>query len=159
MIRNAKTNDLIRILEIYRYARQFMSEHNNPTQWPDHYPPKELLEEYLGKQQLYVVTEGECIHGVFTFFIGEDDTYKVISAGSWLSDAPYGTIHLVASDGETHGLLNKIVTYCQQHISHLRMDTHENNHIMQHLITKNGFQRCGIISAHDGTPRIAYEKL
>ncbi len=97
MIRNAKTNDLIRILEIYRYARQFMSEHNNPTQWPDHYPPKELLEEYLGKQQLYVVTEGECIHGVFTFFIGEDDTYKVISAGSWLSDAPYGTIQFMAN--------------------------------------------------------------
>ena len=39
------------------------------------------------------------------------------------------------------------------------IDTHEDNHIMQHLITKNGFQKCGIISAHDGTPRIAYEKL
>lgn len=159
MIRNAKINDLIRILEIYRYARQFMAEHNNPTQWSDHYPPKELLEEYLRKQQLYVVTEGECIHGVFTFFIGADDTYKIISSGSWLSDAPYGAIHLVASDGETRGLLNKIVTYCQQHISHLRMDTHEDNLIMQHLITKNGFKRCGIISAHDGSPRIAYEKL
>ena len=30
---------------------------------------------------------------------------------------------------------------------------------MQHLIEKNGFQRCGIIYVEDGSPRIAYEKI
>lgn len=31
--------------------------------------------------------------------------------------------------------------------------------IMQHLICKNGFQKCGIIYVEDGSPRIAYEKI
>lgn len=159
MIRNAEINDLPRILEIYEYARQFMAKHQNPTQWRDNYPPEELLRECIQKRQLYVVTEEAWIHGVFTFFIGEDDTYLVIRQGAWLSNTPYGAIHMVASDGQTHGLLSKIVEFCSKKMPHLRMDTHEDNHIMQHLITKNGFQKCGIISAHDGTPRIAYEKL
>ena len=33
------------------------------------------------------------------------------------------------------------------------------NQIMQHLLEKNGFTRCGIIHVADGTPRIAYQKL
>lgn len=40
----------------------------------------------------------------------------------------------------------------------MRIDTHENNKVMQHLIKKNGFQECGIIYVEDGSPRIAYEK-
>lgn len=28
-----------------------------------------------------------------------------------------------------------------------------------HVISKNGFKRCGIIYVADGTPRIAFERL
>lgn len=158
MIRNAETGDLPRISDIYKHARQFMAEHGNPAQWNNSFPPEELLKECLHDRRLYVVADQETIHGVFTFAIGEDATYQVIYQGAWLSDSPYGAIHMVASDGETHGLLGKIVSYCEQQISHLRIDTHEDNTIMQHLIEKYGFQKCGIIHAQDGTPRIAYEK-
>lgn len=158
MIRNAETGDLPRISDIYKHARQFMAEHGNPAQWNNSFPPEELLKECLHDRRLYVVADQETIHGVFTFAIGEDATYQVIYQGAWLSDSPYGAIHMVASDGKTHGLLGKIVAYCEQQISHLRIDTHENNTIMQHLIEKYGFQKCGIIHAQDGTPRIAYEK-
>lgn len=41
----------------------------------------------------------------------------------------------------------------------MRIDTHADNHIMQHVIEKAGFQRCGIIFTDDGTPRIAYQKV
>ena len=44
-------------------------------------------------------------------------------------------------------------------IGHLRIDTHADNHIMQHLILKNGFEQCGIIHIADGSERIAYEKV
>ena len=43
-------------------------------------------------------------------------------------------------------------------IQHLRIDTHENNKVMQHLILKNGFEKCGIIYVDDGSPRVAFEK-
>lgn len=46
---------------------------------------------------------------------------------------------------------------CRKEKKHLRMDTHEENRIMQHLIEKAGFERYGIIFVADGTGRTAYE--
>ena len=79
----------------------------------------------------------------------------------WLSDAPYGVIHMVASDGTIHGFLQQIVAFCEQQTKHLRIDTHHDNKVMQHVIAKNGFSRRGIIYLvnEDGSARIAYEKL
>ncbi len=48
--------------------------------------------------------------------------------------------------------------YCSKEIKHLRIDTHQDNKIMQHVILKNGFTYCGIIYTGDGSPRLAYEK-
>ena len=93
------------------------------------------------------------------FIIGEDPTYLQIDDGSWLSDAPYGTIHQVASDGTIHGFFSQIVDYCWAQIPHLRVDTHADNQIMQHLIQKNGFERRGIIYVLNHSPRIAFERV
>ena len=113
----------------------------------------------IARNELFVLEDSDGIHGVFAFILGEDPTYHVIENGQWLSDAPYGTIHAVASDGSIHGFLTQVVTYCLQTIRHLRIDTHPDNLIMQHVITKNGFTKCGIIYVADGTPRLAYERL
>ncbi len=40
----------------------------------------------------------------------------------------------------------------------LKIDTHRDNKIMQHLLEKNGFKYCGIINTDDGTERMAYQK-
>ena len=101
----------------------------------------------------------QVIHGVFAFIIGKEPTYEKIEQGAWISDTEYGTLHRVAGDGTIHGIFDKIVDFCGRKIEHLRVDTHEQNRIMQHLISRNGFQKCGIIHVLDGTPRIAYERL
>lgn len=76
--------------------------------------------------------EEECrICGVFAFLIGPDETYARIEQGKWISESEYGTIHRVAGNGMTHGLLQRIVTYCEKKIPHLRTDTHQDNQIMQ----------------------------
>lgn len=49
--------------------------------------------------------------------------------------------------------------YCKAQIPHLRIDTHEDNKVMQHVLEKYGFVRCGIVYVSDGSPRIAYELL
>lgn len=158
-IRKAEEKDLPRILEIYAYARKFMAETGNASQWGDSFPPKELLAADIKAGQLYVVKEKDTIHGVFAFIIGEDPTYKKIEQGRWLSDAQYGTLHRVAGDGAVHGIFNAAVAFAEKRLRHLRVDTHQNNRVMQHLIKKNGFRECGIIYVGDGSPRIAYEKL
>ncbi len=158
-IRKAVTEDLPVILDIYRHARQFMAENGNPGQWGAHYPPDSLVKNDIEQKQLYVLAEDSQIHGVFLFAPGPDPTYQIIEQGSWLSDAPYGVIHRVASDGTVHGFLRLAVRYCEQQTPHLRIDTHRDNLIMQRAIEKNGFSRRGIIFTDDGSPRIAYEKV
>lgn len=49
--------------------------------------------------------------------------------------------------------------FCKGRWGNLRIDTHADNHTMQHLIQKHGFQKCGIVYVEDGTPRIAYQYL
>ena len=159
MIRQATPSDLSRILDIYAYARRFMAEHGNPTQWGSSRPTQADITAHIDRNELFVLEEGGHIHGVFAFILGDDPTYRVIEDGCWLSAAPYGTIHAVASDGSIHGLLVQIVAYCQQTIHHLRIDTHPDNLIMQHVILKNGFTKCGVIHVADGSPRFAYERM
>lgn len=157
-IKKAQINDLPQILEIYAYARNFMKENGNASQWKDDFPPKDLLIDDIKAGNLYVIGNGDAIHAVFAFLIGAEPSYSLIEQGEWLSDAEYGTLHRVAADGTVHGMFDRMVAFCSQKIGHLRIDTHQDNKVMQHLICKNGFQECGIIYVADGSPRIAYEK-
>ena len=157
-IQRAKRQDLPRILEIYAYARVFMAENGNPNQWGKTNPPREMLEADIAEGKLFLVKNGGSICGVFFFSVGEDPTYQAIYDGEWISDAPYGTIHRVASDG-SGGVFKACVDFCRSKCPHLRIDTHTDNRIMQHVIEKAGFHRCGIIYIADGTPRIAYERI
>lgn len=157
-VRNAAAEDLPRILEIYAYARTFMAKTGNPNQWGTTHPPKAQLQEDIRLGQLYVVESEGNIHGVFAYLTGEDPTYGYIEDGSWLSDSPYGTIHRVAADG-SGGVFAAVMTYALSRNPHVRIDTHHDNHVMQHVVTKYGFVRRGIIYLENGDPRIAYEKI
>ena len=155
-IRPATQADMNRILEIYELARQFMRENGNPTQWGDDHPRRELLEADIRKGQLYVVEEAGNVNGVFVFFIGDDPTYEFIE-GAWRSNSPHGVIHRIAGVGG--GIFPAALKFCESQIGHLRIDTHEDNKPMQHVVEKTGFSRRGIIYVEDGTPRIAYDRI
>ena len=156
IVRNAVQSDLPRIEEIYAYAREFMAKTGNPNQWGKTNPPHEWLVDDIEKELLHVITDESGIHGVFYFYIGEDPTYGVIEDGAWRSNETYGTIHRIASDG-SGGILRTAVEFCKKQISHIRIDTHHDNVIMQNAVAKLGFERSGIIHLANGSPRIAYE--
>lgn len=158
-IRNADLSDLKEIMDIYEYARKFMKQTGNRNQWANKFPPESLIKEDIEKKQLYIIEKSGFICGVFAFIIGNDPTYSIIKNGEWLSYEKYRTVHRVASNGKSKGIFNEIITFCESKISHLRIDTHKDNKIMQHLIEKNGFYKCGIIYVTDGTPRFVYEKI
>lgn len=155
-IRKASMEDLPRIEEIYAYARRFMAQTGNPNQWGNKTPPTAQLVVDIQKGDLFVAEDEKGIHGAFYFWIGPDPTYGIIREGSWLSDAPYGTIHRIASDG-SGGIFRTALEFCRGRIGHIRIDTHHDNRIMQHTVEKHGFSRRGIIHIADGSPRIAYE--
>ena len=155
-IRPAKYEDLPRILEIYAIGRAYMRSTGNMQQWAGGYPQEEVLRDDIEKKQLFVCEENGILHGVFAFILGEDPTYGYID-GSWPNQKPYGTIHRIASDGTVKGLVAMAKDFGRNFIDEIRIDTHHDNHTMQHVVTKNGFKRCGIIYLENGDPRIAYQ--
>lgn len=154
-IRRAEEKDLDIILEIYAHARKFMREMGNPNQWGDIHPLRELIEEDIRLGQSYICVEDGVPVGVFALIIGEDPTYSVIENGQWLSDAPYGTIHRLATNGRAKGVARVCFEYCREQISHLRVDTHKDNKIMQKVVADFGFRYCGIIYVRGKSPRLA----
>ena len=84
--------------------------------------------------------------------------YDVIE-GKWLNDEPYGTIHRIASNGTEKGIMKICLDYCDNYVSNIRIDTHKDNKIMQHLLEKFNFKYCGIIYLSDGNPRLAYHRI
>lgn len=157
LIRPAKPQEFAQILKIYEAARLYMKTHGNPLQWGAHHPAPEILKEDMRRGQLYVLEGADgSAHAAFVFFTGAEPSYAQID-GAWLDDCPYGCIHRVASDGTLHGVFGQIADFCKARANSLRIDTHQDNKTMQHLVEKSGFIRCGIIHLQDGSPRIAYQ--
>lgn len=157
-IRDTTIADFGQIQEIYAYAREQMRQSGNPSQWGSDRPSGETLLADIQNGQSHVMEEQGKIWGVFTFIIGEDPTYRIIEQGQWLNDAPYGTIHRIAGNGTAKGIFRECLSYCLSKIANIRIDTHRDNALMQHLLEKHGFQKCGVIYVEDGSPRIAYQR-
>ena len=158
LIRKATMADIPRVMEVYATARQFMKESGNPTQWTAGYPQAALVEQDVTEGRLYVMTEEARIFGCFMLCAGPDPTYMQIFDGRWGYDTSYGVIHRVASDGSKRGVVASCVAFARQYYCHLRIDTHRDNRVMQHLVEKAGFRYCGIIYVDDGTERLAYDR-
>ena len=116
----------------------------------------------LGRNDRVIVTvlgrnDSVSIVAYFALLPSPEPTYSHID-GAWLTDEPYGVIHRIASYPEVHGIFSAIIDFAAARYPHLRIDTHRDNRIMQHLIDAAGFTYCGIIWLEDGTERLAYEK-
>lgn len=158
-IRKALPADLDVLMDIFEVARRFMQATGNPNQWINGYPGRELMEREVEAGHCFVcIDDRQEIIGTFCFILGEDPTYAYIEDGSWPDQEPYGVIHRLASRGTCPGVAEACVRWCAGQGVHLRADTHADNRVMQHILKKQGFVRCGIIYVANGTPRIAYQR-
>lgn len=163
-IRKATIKELDQIMAIYAYAREFMAAHGNPNQWgPTNWPPEDLIRCDISRGRSYVsvINENdvEKIVGVFYYVYGENDTtYDVIENGKWSSDKTYGVVHRIAVHG-ARGVGSFCLNWAFEQCGYLRIDTHPDNAVMQGLLKKLGFKKCGIIYVEeDDYPRYAYDK-
>ena len=156
-IRQAQWCDLPEILKIYETARQFMAANGNAGQWGTEHPKEEILREDVERGQLYAVTRNGSLCGVFALIFGADPTYTRIDGGYWHKEEPYLTIHRIAGNGTVRGIFAACLEFAKQRSSYLRIDTHEKNGVMRHLLEKSGFRYCGIIYVRGSSPRIAYD--
>ncbi len=160
-IRIAKASDLAAIMSVLEAAKGIMRANGNMNQWVNGYPSEEVIADDIAKGHGFVVTENEgTIVGYFAFIPSPEPTYAQIYDGEWLEDTlPYHVVHRIGSRPEVHGVFRAIMDWCFRQDRNIRIDTHRDNRIMQHVITKYGFSYCGIIYLASGDERLAYQKL
>ena len=157
MIRPATEADIPAVLPVFEAAKAIMRADGNHDQWgAPGFPGDALLLHDIARGGGYVI-EKDSIVAYFALLPSPEPTYSHID-GAWLTDEPYGVIHRIASYPEVHGIFSAIIDFAAARYSHLRIDTHRDNRIMQHLIDTAGFTYCGIIWLEDGTERLAYER-
>ena len=97
-----------------------------------------------------------CIYA-WNLAVYDAETYDVIYDGEWQCDRPYGVVHRIAAAEESGAGKEAIRWAIRSANGHLRMDTHEDNAAMRHVLESLGFHQCGIILLTNGDPRIAFE--
>ena len=162
-IRKSTERDILRMMEIYTFARNFMAEHGNPNQWgPTNWPPENLIYSDIRNGNSYVcLNDADKVVGTFFFAHGKDvePTYQVITNGAWLDNSAYGVVHRLAADGSEKGIGTFCLSWAYEQCGHLRIDTHGDNIVLQSMAKKLGFVHCGTIYVEeDNYPRLAYEK-
>lgn len=157
-IRKARKEDIPRLKQIFATARQFMASNGNPDQWAPSYPSDEqLLNDINNGDSFVVISDSRQIVATFVLHAGIDPTYNTIYEGQWLNDAPYATIHRIASNGEVKGIFRLALQFALNRYDNIRIDTHHDNIVMRNAIMQNGFSYCGIIHCWNGDERMAYQ--
>ena len=157
-IKKATQGDFAEIVKVYARAREYMKETGNPTQWKNTYPTEEIILADIEKEYLHILRDEEGIQGVFAFLPAGDPVYNRID-GAWLNDLPYAAIHRVASAGKRKGILAQCIEYCSKRSGNLKIDTHQDNKIMQNGLKKLGFLPCGTVILPNGESRIAFQRM
>ena len=160
-IRKATFADLAPLMEVFEGAKRIMRASGNLHQWNDGYPSEEVVAEDIRAGHCFVACEDCRILGTMALIEGPDPTYSHIEGG-WKNDRPYFVIHRIAVPAPGRGVARNMFDWAFAHIAPegcdtIRIDTHRDNCIMKHILSKYGFQECGVIYLRSGDPRDAYQ--
>lgn len=158
-VRQARKADLPEIMAVLEAAKGIMRASGNAGQWINGYPSEEVVLEDIAGGCGYVVLADGRLSAYFAFIPSPEPTYAEIFDGAWLDDTlPYHVVHRIGSYPEVHGIFRAVLDWCFERDPNIRIDTHEDNRIMQHCILRYGFRYCGIIYLLSGDERLAYQK-
>src|SRR5699024_5922701 len=144
--------------ELFNTGRQRQRQ-NGITQWAEGYPSEELIREDIKREAAYicVTDEGERV-GAISVFTEPDPTYFEIE-GEWLNDEPYASVHRIVTNGQIKGLGQYLLKWVQRQYDNIRIDTNKENEPMKHVLTKLGFEYCGVIYLENNDARNAYHYI
>ena len=87
-IRKTTLQDVDTVLDVFAAAKRYMRANGNASQWGDEYPDRSIVTYDIACGSSYVMLENGEIVGTFALFLGEDESYRVIEDGAWLSINP-----------------------------------------------------------------------
>ncbi|MDF7639045.1 GNAT family N-acetyltransferase [Lactobacillus sp. ESL0791] len=169
-LRQATAEDFAQIMAILQDGANQLAE-SGVNQWQGDYPSAQQIKEDIenGWAYLAMADDGQTI-GVLSLVAGPDHYYDDLD-GKWLiSTDNYFVIHRVAIHSKHAGkgyatkLLVSVINYIaasHPDVVSIRIDTHEDNKAMQHLINKMGFKRVGTLQGiyRDDEVSYVYELL
>ncbi|WP_294835140.1 GNAT family N-acetyltransferase [uncultured Lactobacillus sp.] len=153
-LRRATMADFDRIIAILKDGANQLAE-RGVDQWQGDYPSKAQIKEDIENGWAFLaVSEDQETVGAIAIVDGPDHVYDHLD-GKWLSDTnKYVVIHRVAIHSQHSGkgyateLLQAVINDIKNNrddIDSIRIDTHEDNKAMQHLIAKMGFSKVGYL--------------
>lgn len=165
-VKKAQLQDLPAIMKIIDNAKALLKADGSP-QWQDGSPDETTFINDINHGNCWVLKVDNQIAGTATLLTTPDANYENISDGQWKNtSAPYATIHRIAISPDYRGmslgkffLSNLITLGTHAGINNFRIDTHELNQRMQHLVQQFNFEYTGIIYVNptgDGR-RLAFE--
>ncbi|MFV0558376.1 MAG: GNAT family N-acetyltransferase [Enterococcus sp.] len=167
-IRKSQSTDLLAILAIINEAKLYLAQQGS-SQWQNGYPNQATIQHDITLQHSYVLVVNHEIAATFVLQETPDANYSQIYAGAWQrADEAYTTIHRIAISAKfrQQNLASHMIHFSIQQsrnlgFNQLRVDTHEKNRPMQHLLTKNGFTKVGKVKVLDplDNERLAFQKL
>lgn len=163
LFRPATPEDISTILSLIEEAVRRLKE-QGVDQWQDGYPNRACVEEDVASGAGHVIErQGRVVAYGAVIFTGEE-AYRTIE-GAWLTDeADYVVVHrmCVADAVVGQGFGRRFMEAAEQlsrgRVRSFRVDTHADNRVMQSLLPRLGFTRCGTIRI-DGRPFEAFEKI
>ncbi|MFT4661036.1 MAG: ribosomal protein S18 acetylase RimI-like enzyme [Patiriisocius sp.] len=166
-IRLSEPRDIQHIMNIIHFAQRHLKSFNI-DQWQDGYPDEAQILDDIKKDESFVVLDKDNkMLATFMLTTNGEPTYNTIE-GEWITDnkTQFGVIHRIAVAENTinKGMAQDIIRHCEgmlksQTITTMRIDTHQDNKGMQHILKKLQYVYCGIITLNSGDIRFAYEKL
>lgn len=163
--RNATLDEIDEVMNAVEDSRETLRLQGN-GQWQDGYPNRDDFINDINNGRLFAVTDEEdpnILVGVCALTYREED-YHHLYEGEWLTDLPYMVMHRVALKKEYRGkgygkkLFSVFVEQAKKEgYRSLRIDTHEGNAIMRHLISALGFKLCGKAILPPNKDRMVFE--
>ncbi len=148
------------IMKVMDAAKKIMRQSGNMRQWGEGYPSEAVIMTDMERNGGFVIEDDSKVVGYFAFLSSPEPTYAQIYEGKWLDDElPYHVVHRIASYPDAHGIFSSVMDFSFAADSNIRIDTHRDNHIMQHCIDKYGFTYCGIVYIANGDERLAYQRI
>ncbi|KRL05392.1 GNAT family N-acetyltransferase [Liquorilactobacillus oeni] len=158
-IKQAHLRDVPAIVKLIGLGKKLLAADGIP-QWQGNYPDPAIVKTDVQKGYTYLLLVDNQIAGAATLFQEEDPNYYKIYQGTWQknpsSNKNYATIHRITINPQYHGqhladffFSGLFSAAYRLGFNEIRIDTHETNKRMQHLIKKSGFSYSGIVYMND----------
>lgn len=162
-LEQAKMNDIDIAMDIINDGKRYLKQ-QGIDQWQTGYPDRKIIEKDIICNRGYFVTDDISKLAYMCIDFEGEPAYKDIK-GQWKSNEDYAVIHRLAVSKQKagKGLSDTIIQLTEQlckknSVNSIRVDTDNENKIMQHILQKNGFVYCGTVW-FAGSDKIAFEKI